>query len=122
MKYSRVVVYWGRDRRHDLPFLRSRALKYGIDFPLYKSLYVTDVYDWAKGKLSLHSYRLQVVCEYLGIPAKQHPLDGDRWLAASIGDEKALKYIWDHNVEDVVALEPVYDYLEPFVRGSKVSI
>ena len=121
-KYSRLVVYWGKDRRHDLPFLRTRALKHRLDFPLYKDIYVTDAYDMAKSKMSLHSYRLQTVCGFLGIPSKSHPLDGDTWLNAGIGNKDALDYMWEHNKEDVICLEPAYDYLEPFFRGTRVSV
>ena len=122
LTYDRLCVYWGRDRRHDIPFLRTRALKFGISFPLYKDIYVTDVYDMTKNKLSLHSYRLQAVCDYLGIPAKQHPLSGEIWLDCSIGKQYALDWVRDHNIEDVTCLEPVYNALEPYFRGTKVSI
>lgn len=121
-EFDRVCVYWGRDRRHDLPFLRTRALKAGINFPEYGSIYVLDLYDWAKNKLSLHSYRLETVCKEFGIPAKGHPLTGDIWLRAMAGKKDALDYITTHCAEDVICLEPVYNILEPYVRGGKVSI
>lgn len=120
--FHRIVVYWGKDRRHDLPFLRTRALKWGIPFPLYKEIFVVDLYDWARNKLSLHSYRLETVCRELGIPAKEHPLTGEIWIKALAGDKEALNYILIHNQEDVICLEPLYKRLEPFVRNSKVSI
>lgn len=122
IQFDRVVVYWGRDRRHDIPFLRTRALKHGTNFPLYKDLSVIDCYDWCKNKLSLHSYRLQTVCNEFGIPAKMHPLTGDIWIRALGGDKESLDYILEHNREDVICLRPVYQRLEPFVRGGKVSI
>ena len=41
-KLDRIVVYWGKDRRHDLPFIRTRALKWNIYFPEYRDVFVTD--------------------------------------------------------------------------------
>lgn len=121
-EFDTLYVYWGKDRRHDLPFLRTRAMKWGLDFPLYKDVSVVDVYDWTRNKLSLHSYRLETVCRELGIPAKTHPLDGTRWCNAMAGDQEALDYIEAHNDEDVVCLEPVVERMKPYVRGATVSI
>jgi uncharacterized protein YprB with RNaseH-like and TPR domain len=120
--FTHLVVYWGKDRRHDLPFVRTRALKADVAFPQYGELGVIDMYDLAKNKLSLHSYRLETVCRELGVPAKGHPLDGDRWCRAMAGNEDALKYIETHNEEDVVCMPPVLYRLEPFYRKLKLSL
>lgn len=120
--FDRVCVYWGKDRRHDIPFLRTRALKAGVGFPLYRDVCVIDLYDWAKNKLSLHGYKLEIVCRELDIPAKEHPLDGKTWVRAMAGDKDALDYILIHNREDVVCMEPLYHKLEPFMRRTKVTI
>jgi uncharacterized protein YprB with RNaseH-like and TPR domain len=119
---TRLAVYWGKDRRHDIPFLRTRALKQGLDFPLYRDIMVVDLYDWAKNKLSLHSHKLEVVCRELNIEAKGHPLNGDIWVRAMAGSKDALDYILLHNREDVICLEPLYAMLEPFMRNTKVTI
>jgi uncharacterized protein YprB with RNaseH-like and TPR domain len=121
-QFQRVCVYWGKDRRHDIPFLRTRALKAGTNFPLYREVVVSDLYDWAKNKLSLHSYKLEVVCRELDIPAKGHPLDGKTWVRAMAGDKGALEYILLHNREDVVCMEPLYNMMEPFMRRTRVTI
>jgi len=120
--FDRVVVYWGKDRRHDLPFLRTRCLKWNVYFPLYKELVVTDMYDIVKSKLRLHANRLENVCDFLGIPAKEHRLDAEMWLRAKLGDKKALDYVWKHNVEDVISLKAVYEKLERYSAKRKVSI
>lgn len=120
--FDRVVVHFGRDRRHDLPFLRTRALKWGLDFPTYKELNVTDTYDMAKSKLSLHSYRLEAICNFFEIPAKEHKLDVNIWQRARIGDKKSLDWILKHCREDVISLERVWKMLVPFFRGSNTSI
>lgn len=122
LKFDAVVVYYGKDRRHDLPYLRTRALVHNLEFPGYKELAIVDVYDYVKGKLSLHRNRLQNACETLKIPAKKHPLNGDMWVFALTGDQKALNYILKHNVEDVVSLEALYKKLIKFVRKTNSSI
>jgi len=121
-RFDRVVVHWGKDRRHDLPFLRTRALKWNREFPLYREIFVTDTYDMAKAKLSLHSYRLESICQFFNIPAKGHRLDPDLWQRAKAGCQKSLKHILEHCREDVIAMELVYKKLVPFFRGNKVSI
>ena len=127
-QFDRIVVHFGSDRKHDLPFLRSRCLywqmKHGIDldFPLYKEVYVSDTYLMAKAKLSLHSYRLESICQHLGIPAKGHRLEPELWQKAQIGDKESLQWILEHNREDVISLEGVWKALIPYYRNSKISI
>lgn len=111
--FDRVCVYWGKDFRHNITSLRNRTLKANTDFPLYRDICVIDLYDWAKIRLSLHSYKLGVVCQELGIPAKEHSLDGTTWVRAMAGDQKALDSILTHNRENVVCMEPLYERLRP---------
>ena len=120
--FDRIVVYWGKDRRHDLPFLRTRCLKWRVDFPLYRDIFVTDCYDIVKNKLRLHRNRLQNACEFLNIPAKRHPLNPEMWQRAKLGDKKALRYIWLHNKEDAYSLRGVFRILEGFSSSRKASI
>ena len=40
-KYTRLVGHYST--LFDIPFLRTRALYYGLDFPVYKEIYHTDV-------------------------------------------------------------------------------
>jgi len=122
IKFDKVCVYWGKNRRHDIPFLRHRCLKAGVPFPLYQEVLCLDVYDWTRNFLSMHSYRLAAVCQEFEIPAKQHPLTGRIWIKANAGNKKALDFILEHNDEDVVCLEPLYDLLEPFARRQRTSI
>jgi uncharacterized protein YprB with RNaseH-like and TPR domain len=121
-EFDKLVVYYGRDYRMDIPFLRSRCLKHGVDFPLYKSIKVTDLYDICKSKLSLHSCRLQNVCDFLGIPSKTHKLDVDLWVRANKGDPESLKHIWEHNVEDCMSTKSAYERLAPYVANRNTSI
>jgi hypothetical protein len=121
-RFTHLVGFYCKDRRHDFPFVRTRAMIHGIDFPTYGELQVIDLYDLAKNKMSLHSHRLQVVCETLGIPAKIHPLVGEIWIKSACGHQPSLDYMEVHCEEDVVCLEPVLERLEPFYRRSKLSV
>ena len=120
--YDRIVVHYGKDRRHDIPFLRTRALKWGLDFPTYKELNVTDTYDMAKAKLSLHSNRLETICDFFEVPAKGHRLNVNIWQKAQLGDKKSLQWILEHCREDVRSLEAVWKMLVPFFRNGETSI
>jgi uncharacterized protein YprB with RNaseH-like and TPR domain len=121
-KFNRIVVHYGSDRKFDIPFVRSRALKFGYEFPLYKDIWVTDTWNISFTKLKLRNNRLKTICEFFGIEAKTHPLNPDIWLKSSIGDKEALQYIWEHNVEDVESLKAVYKLLEPYVLKGQRSI
>ena len=121
-QFHRVVVHYGGDRRFDLPFVRTRAIKYGLDFPLYKQIAVSDTWLIAKNKLKLRSNRLGVLCEFFGITAKEHPMNPEVWMRALMGDKKALAFIWKHNTEDVVSTEKLYNLIKDYVPRDKRSI
>lgn len=121
-RFNRIVVHYGGDRRFDGPFARTRAVKYGQDFPLYKDIWVTDTWLMSKNKLLLRSNRLAVICEFFGIEAKTHPLTPDVWQKASAGDKESLDFIGVHNVEDVVSTQKVYHLLEGYIARGKTSI
>ena len=121
-KFDRLVVYYGGDYRFDLPFIRTKAIEYGLEFPKYAEKIVTDVYTIVKKKLRLHRNRLETACDTFHIPCKTHRLDGKTWRAAGRGDEKALKYILAHNKEDVISLEMLYDKVLVYIKQGKASI
>jgi hypothetical protein len=53
--FDTLVVYYGKDRggryqRHDIPFLRTRAARWGVKgFPEWKQIKVVDLYDIISG-------------------------------------------------------------------------
>lgn len=120
--FDRLVGYYSKDYRFDVPFLRTRALRWGLEFPEWRDYLFTDVYDLAKAKLRLNRTRLQNVCDLLGIPSKQHRLNPEVWQRAQVGSKKALDYIQKHCDEDAFSLEEVYKRLYKFGRQSKISI
>jgi uncharacterized protein YprB with RNaseH-like and TPR domain len=119
MKFDRVYTFYGT--KFDIPFLRTRALELGIDFPIYGSLSHKDVYYIARFKMKLHSNRLEVVCDLLGIKGKTHQ-NPATWRSAKSGNKKALEEILEHNKGDVIILEQVYNRLKDFTKELDKSI
>lgn len=119
-KYDRLVTYYGA--RFDMPFVRTRALKWNVEFPSYKELLHTDVYFIIKHKFKLRRSSLQVACEMFDIGAKHHPILPNIWQDAMAGDPKALDYVLTHNEEDVMSLEELYKKVKNFSPIKQSSI
>lgn len=120
--FDRIVVYWGKSRRFDIPFVRSRCLKHGIEFPGYKELLVTDLYDSVKNKLRLGRNSLYQACSYLGIAAKDTKICPQLWMDATTGDQDAINTILQHNIEDVISTEELWKRLRKFSGRQRTSI
>lgn len=121
-KFDRLVVHYGTDRKFDFPFLRSRALWHGADFPKYKELWVTDTWSIAKCKLCLSSNRLATIADFLHIKTKKTPITTEHWLDALSGFQESLDYILDHCHRDVKILKMTEKIIGPFAARSKTSI
>lgn len=125
-KFDRLIFHYGVDRKFDLPFLRTRAVKWGLDFPRWRDFYVNDTHTMLKNKFRLHSNRLEAACDVFGIESKGHKLNPDVWLKMMSGNpqrmKEALRYMLVHNVEDVESLEKLWKALEPYSRRGKVSL
>lgn len=118
--FDRIITYYGI--RFDIPFIKTRCEKWGIDFPAYRDLWQTDVYFIAKANLLLHSTRLMHVCDLLGIPSKEHKLIPDIWMKAKSGHVESLEWIFTHCKEDVTSLELAHDRLKKYTLPQKRSI
>jgi len=119
LKFDVVLGFYST--KFDIPYIRTRALYWKLDFPLFGYVQHKDVYYMARNKLCLHSNRLEVVSQHLGIKGKNHIL-GTHWIRALNGHAQSLEYILDHNIRDVVVLEKVHKKLEGFVRDTTKSI
>ena len=119
-KFDRIITYYGS--RFDIPFIKTRAEKWGLDFPAYRDLWQTDLYDIAKRNLLLHSTRLMHVCDLMGIPNKEHKLDPDRWQMAQSGHIPSLEWIFQHCSEDVISLEMAHERLKKYTIPAKRSL
>jgi len=118
-RFDTLITFYGT--KFDLPFIRSRALFYDIDFPTFDMIKHIDCYYIAKFKLRIHSNRLESVCDLLGIKGKTH-IKPIYWIKGLQGSEIALKEIWKHNKPDTITLEKAYNRLKDFTKGTKKSI
>jgi uncharacterized protein YprB with RNaseH-like and TPR domain len=121
-RFDRLVVYYGGDRRFDIPFIRTRCAKWGLDFPLYKEIKVTDLYDIVKNKFSLRRRKLVSIANLFGIPAKDHGFNPNIWQDARIGHKPSIDYMLTHNKEDVITTEEVYKKIIVYSPPSNKSI
>ena len=118
--FDRIVTYYGM--RFDIPFIKTRCEKWGLEFPAYRDLWQTDVYFIAKANLLLHSTRLMHVCDLMGIPNKEHKLDPDIWQKAQSGHVPSLDWIFQHCREDVTSLEMAHERLKKYTIPAKRSL
>ena len=101
--------------RFDLPFLRTRALRWGLA-PLREHK-IVDPLTVAWRKFKLRSNRLGAISDYLGIPDRKTPLDMSIWADAMLnGSKKAMDLIVAHCEADVRVLSAVLTHVAPFVR------
>jgi hypothetical protein len=101
----------------DIRRSNTRFMKAGLGPP---SPYQTiDTKKVAKKNLYLSSYSLDYISDFFGYPGKIKT-DFDLWkdCVQNGGDaKKALKYMQDYNVIDVVRLEEIYLDLRPWIRS-----
>lgn len=118
-KYKILVGY--NSTRFDFPFARSRARRWGIEFPHYGEIYEKDLYYTVRSKLRLHRSSLDAACAFLGIEGKT-PINLDTWVHAAYGEPTALKEVLSHNKGDVEILEELHREIEPFRKWTRRSI
>ncbi|MBI2804670.1 MAG: ribonuclease H-like domain-containing protein [Planctomycetes bacterium] len=95
----------------DIPFLQTRAAKWGLAFPPTRPL--LDPVILSRRKFRLSSNRLETLARVFNCPPKT-PLHPGDWLAATLArDEPAIKRIEKHCIRDVQILNA----LAPRFRG-----
>ena len=119
-QFDRIIGYYSA--RFDVPFLRTRCVYYGLDFPIFKEIKHNDLYDILKRKFNLHSKRLGVVAEFFKIPAKEHKMNPNIWFSAMAGNKKALDWIMTHNIEDVNTTETLWKRVNQYSNLTNSSI
>lgn len=100
--------------RFDLPMIRTKLLKYGLP-PLPPKPHI-DTWWIARRELKLHSNRLAVLQDFLGVAHSKTPLKPDDWIQAAHGSKAALDYIVEHCRQDVLVLEEVFLKLRPLAK------
>ena len=101
--------------RFDVPFLRTRRLRWGMKpMPEVK---IVDPLSIAWRKLRLRSNRLGAISDHLGIKDKKTPLDLSIWMDAILnGTRASMDLIVEHCVADVAVLAGVLNFVKPFIR------
>lgn len=107
-----LISYFGT--RYDHPFMNTKALEYGLEFPNPNPR--IDVFFTAKSNLNLSRKSMQNVAYMANASHEKSPVEGKIWKAAMAGDVKAMRWIEKHNIADVQVLEDVYIRLRPLMR------
>lgn len=118
-KYKIIVSYFGT--RYDLPFVRTKAMRYGLDILEYGGTYHWDMFYTVKSKMNLSRKSLDNACDYLGIEGKT-PINKESWRRAKYGNKKGLAEVLHHNKGDVVILEQLHERLSPFRKWIRTSV
>lgn len=95
---------------YDIPMFNTRLIEHKLD-PLPKVAHV-DGWMIARKKMKLHSNRLASVQNFLDLEEEKTPLKGPIWIRAAAGYKDAIKYVVEHNNQDCVVLEQVYDRIK----------
>ena len=119
-KFDRIIGHFST--YFDLPFLRTRALIHGLEFPSEGSILHTDVWKMAKRTLCLHSNRQDVISESLSGKTVKTRIDHPSWRRALLGNASAMAEVVDHCEKDIEDLKKNYYKLLPFYREYKTSI
>lgn len=119
-QFDMVVTYYGT--KFDLPFVRTRALNLGIDFPEFGSLFHRDAYYIIKSKMCMSSRRLENACRVILGHSDKTRIDSNHWLQGLRGEKESLDYILDHCRKDVTDLEALYNKVIGFTREVRRSI
>lgn len=117
--FSIIIGYYSD--RFDMPYMRAKALHYGLEFPGYGDIYHWDLYYTVRNKLKLSRNSLDNACSYLGIVGKT-PIDKQIWREAKYGDQKAISEVLRHNVADVEITEALHNKLDFIRKWTKRSI
>lgn len=108
-----IVAHNGKG--FDLPFMRTRALKWGLT-PLMEPKTV-DPLLIALRKYRLKRNRLGSLSDLMGIPERKTPLEMSTWADAMLnGSKAAMDQIVEHCVADVKVLSAVLKKVKPYTR------
>lgn len=119
-KFHRICGHFST--YYDIPFIRTRALIHGIEFPGVGELYHTDVWKMAKKSLCIHSNRQDIVAEALLGRTVKTRIDQSAWRQAMMGNKRAMSVVVDHCEKDVQDLKDNFYKLRPFVKLTRTSI
>lgn len=108
-----VVVHYN-GKRHDMPHLRTEWLRAGLTAP--SPVQEVDLFTTVRSQFKFPSMKLDYVLKELGLPGKVKNSGHQLWVNCMAGDEKAWREMKRYNMQDVRAMEPLYDLLLSWIR------
>jgi uncharacterized protein YprB with RNaseH-like and TPR domain len=109
------VIVAHNGTRFDIPFLRTRMLKHKL--PRLPDIKQVDPCSILFRKFRMRSNSLASAIDFLGLRDKKTPLSMQTWVQATMnGSHNAMDKIVQHCVQDVKALEGVFNAVKPYVR------
>ena len=119
-EFDRVYTFYGT--KFDLPFVRTRAIVHGLDFPIFQTLFHKDIYYIVRNKFRLHSNKLVVACEVLLGKTNKTRITPHYWTKALMGHKESLEYIMEHCRYDVIDTAALHRKVEDFAGRPNTSI
>ena len=119
-KFDRIVTYYGTG--FDIPYIRSKAVHCGIDFPCYGEMLHTDLYYIVRNKFKLTRSSLKVATQYLLGDTNKTEIDWKTWIRAGLGHQPSLDYVLEHCRMDVVDTQRLYEKIMGFKKETDLSI
>ncbi len=118
-KFDVIVGYYSS--AFDLPFTFSRSKYWNIPYFEREELHQIDLYFQLRAKLATSRKSLKVLTRFYGIDGKTE-LEFKYWKLASIGMKPELDELIEHNRQDVIILENLFDKFEDTCKFNKRSI
>jgi uncharacterized protein YprB with RNaseH-like and TPR domain len=112
---SHDVIVAHNGKNFDLPFLRTRAMRWGL--PALEEPKIVDPLKILWNKHRLRSNRLGAIADHVGIRDRKTPLDLSVWSDATLnGTKAAMDLIVEHCEADVRVLAGVLPHVTPFIK------
>lgn len=109
------VIVAHNGSRFDVPFLRTRMLKHKMG--RLPDLKMVDPCSMLFHKFRMKSNSLAAIIDHLGLRDKKTPLNMSVWIDATLnGNRKAMDEIVKHCIQDVKALDGVFNAVKPYIK------
>ena len=118
--FDRVVCHYGCG--YDIPFVRTRAVINGLDFPKFGELFQSDTWMMLKKKFKLSRNSLENGTRTLLGKTRKNRLSLSLRHGCLRGEPWALKYTLVHCIQDVEDLYDLYCKINKFSKKTKSSI
>jgi uncharacterized protein YprB with RNaseH-like and TPR domain len=123
-KFDRIIGHYST--YFDVPFIRTRALQWDLEFPTYGNFYHTDTWKMAKKCLCLHSNRQDSVAQAVQHQSYKTRINPDVWAKVLFGSKqqrtKLIKEVLYHNEMDVIEGAENYKKLLPYYNEVKSQL